>query len=220
MDSAKGRTATDAEREEMCRLFAEALEVGGCGFSVQLGGEDSVQRDYDGMPMITDLMSEEDLLAFAAVMRKVGRGFAQISGSFETAEKVAEVSGRPVIWNLLAPATDQHGQDTPPHRFMIDKLEEANARGLRIFAQALTVDVGFEFNLEDWNLFDSSPIWREVTIGTREERMAKMREPEQRQALRDEYDAGDGPIAGGGTEAAMRAAGGGANVSGIAQLTV
>ena len=220
MESAKGRTATDAEREEMCRLFAEALEVGGCGFSVQLGGEDSVQRDYDGMPMITDLMSEEDLLAFAAVMRKVGRGFAQISGSFETAEKVAEVSGRPVIWNLLAPATDQHGQDTPPHRFMIDKLEEANARGLRIFAQALTVDVGFEFNLEDWNLFDSSPIWREVTIGTREERMAKMREPEQRQALRDEYDAGDGPIAGGGTEAAMRAAGGGANVSGIAQLTV
>ena len=220
MESAKGRTATEAEREEMCRLFAEALEAGGCGFSVQLGGEDSVQRDYDGTPMITDLMAEEDLLAFAAVMKKVGRGFAQIAGSFETAEKVAEVSGRPVIWNLLAPATDQHGQDTPPHRLMIDKLEEANARGLRIFAQALTVDVGFEFNLEDWNLFDSSPIWRQVTIGTREERMAKMRDPEQRQALRDEYDAGNGPIAGGGTEAAMRAAGGGANVSGIAQLTV
>ncbi len=220
MESAKGRTATDAERAEMCRLFEEALEAGGCGFSVQLGGEDSVQRDYDGTPMITDLMAEEDLLAFAAVMKKVGRGFAQISGSFETAEKVAEVSGRPVIWNLLAPATDQHGQETPPHRFMIEKLEAANARGLRIFAQALTVDVGFEFNLEDWNLFDSSPIWRQVTIGTREERMAKMRDPEQRQALRDEYDAGDGPIAGGGTEAAMRAAGGGANVSGIAQLTV
>ena len=220
MESAKGRTATEAEREEMCRLFAEALEAGGCGFSVQLGGEDSVQRDYDGTPMITDLMAEEDLLAFAAVMKKVGRGFAQIAGSFETAEKVAEVSGRPVIWNLLAPATDQHGQDTPPHRLMIDKLEEANARGLRIFAQALTVDVGFEFNLEDWNLFDSSPIWRQVTIGTREERMAKMRDPEPRQALRDEYDAGNGPIAGGGTEAAMRAAGGGANVSGIAQLTV
>ena len=220
MESAKGRTATAAERAEMCRLFEEALEAGGCGFSVQLGGENSVQRDYDGTPMITDLMSEEDLLAFAEVMRKVGRGFVQIAGSFETAEKVAEVSGRPVIWNLLAPATDQHGQNTPPHRLMIEKLEAANARGLRIFAQALTVDVGFEFNLEDWNLFDSSPIWREVTIGTREVRMEKMRDPEQRQALRDEYDAGDGPIAGGGTEAGMRAAGGGANVSGIAQLTV
>ena len=220
LESAKNRSATEAEREEMCRLFEEALKVGGCGFSVQLGGEGSVQRDYDGTPMITDLMSEEDLLAFAGVMGKVGRGFAQITGPFEAAEKVAEVSGRPVIWNLLAPATDQHGQNTPPHRLMIEKLDEANARGLRIFGQALTVDVGFEFSLEDWNLFDSSPIWREVTLGTREVRMAKMRDPEIRQALRDEFDAGHGPIAGGGIESQMKAAGGGANVSGIAQLTV
>ena len=220
IEAAKSRPATEAEREEMCRLFEEALEAGACGFSVQLGGEGSVQRDYDGTPMITDLMSEQDLLAFAAVMGKVGKGFAQISGPFDAAEKVAAVSGRPVIWNLLAPATDQHGQNTPPHRLMIEKLEEANAKGLRIFAQALTVDVGFEFNLEDWNLFDSSPVWREVTIGTREERMRKMREPEQRRALREEFDAGHGPIAGGGTESQMKAAGGGANVSGIAQLTV
>ena len=186
-----------AERDEMCRLFEEALQAGACGFSVQLGGEESVQRDYDGTPMITDLMSEDDLLAFAGVMGKVGRGFAQISGPFEAAEKVAAVSGRPVIWNLLAPATDQHGQNTPPHRLMIEKLDEANAKGLRIFGQALTVDVGFEFNLEDWNLYDSSPIWREVTIGTRDVRMAKMRDGDVRQALRDEFDAGHGPIAGG-----------------------
>ena len=174
--------------------------------------------------MITDRMSEDDLLAFAAVMGEAGRGFAQISGPFEAAEKVAEVSGRPVIWNLLAPATDQHGQRTPPHRLMIEKLEEANARGLRIFAQALTVDVGFEFNLEDWNLFDSSPVWREVTIGTREERMRKMRDPAQRHALREEYDAGHGPNAGGGGGAApnrrcgRRAAA--PTSSGIAQLIV
>ena len=220
LEAAKSRPATEAERGEMGRLFGEALDAGACGFSVQLGGEDSVQRDYDGTPMITDRMSRDDLLAFAAVMADKGRGFTQISGPFEAAEQVAEVSGRPVIWNLLAPATDQHGQATPPHRLMIGKLDEANARGLRIFAQALTVDVGFEFSLEDWNLFDSSPVWREVTVGAPHERMSKMRDPERRRALREEYDAGHGPIAGGGTEAAMKAAGGGANVSGIAQLTV
>ena len=209
LEAAKSRPANEQERGEMARLFEEALRAGACGFSVQLSGEESVQRDYDGTPMITDRMAEEDLLLFAEVMGKVGRGFAQISGPFEAAEKVAAVSGRPVIWNLLAPATDQHGQDTPPHRLMIEKLEEANERGLRIFAQALTVDVGFEFNLEDWNLFDSSPVWREVTIGTREQRMAKMRDADQRQALRDEYDTGHGPIAGGGTEAQVRASGGG-----------
>ena len=220
LEAAKSRPATEGERAEMCRLFEEALRAGGCGFSVQLGGENSVQRDYDGTPMITDLMAEEDLLAFAGVMGKLGRGFAQITGSLDTAEKVADLSGRPVVWNLLAPATDQHGAETPPHRYAIERLEQANARGHRVFAQALTVDVGFEFSLEDWNLFDSSPIWRQVTLGTRDERIARMRDPEVRRALRDEYDAGKGPIAGGGTEEGVRAAGGGANVSGIATLTV
>ena len=220
LEAAKSRPASDSEREKMCQLFEEALQAGGCGFSVQLGGENSVQRDYDGTPMATDCMAEEDLLAFARVLNKVGRGFTQIAGSLDTAEKIAEVSGRPVLWNLLAPATDQHGQKTAPHQEAIRRIDEANAKGLRIFAQALTVDVGFEFTLEDWNLFDTSPVWREVTLGNVSERIQKMGDPQRRHALREEYDLGKGPIAGGGTEEGVKESGGGANVNGIATLIV
>src|SRR3989442_11759232 len=44
--------------------------------------------------------------------------------------------------------------------------------------------------LEDWNLFDSVPAWKEATLGTIEERKAKLSRPELRQSMRADYDAG------------------------------
>jgi N-acyl-D-aspartate/D-glutamate deacylase len=135
------------------------------------------------------------------VLADLGRGHTQITGTTEAAELIAQVSGRPVVWNLLAAATDQHGAPATAHDAVIAWLDAANQdKGLRIFAQALTVDVAFEFTLEEWNLFDSSPLWREVTLGSPAERLVKLRDPERRAALRAEFDAGKGPVAGGGTE--------------------
>jgi len=198
---AKERAATEDELARMCTLLREAMMAGACGWSAQLTGLDTVQRDYDGTPMITDLMTDRDLFAFAEVLGDLGYGFIQMAGKLPVAARLAELSGRPVVWNLLAAATDQHGAPMVAHRDAIEYVKDANERrGLRVFAQALTVDVGFEFTLEHWNLFDSSPAWREVTLGERDERMAKMRDPVIRAALRAEYDAGRGPVAGGGTE--------------------
>ena len=216
LEAAKSRSATPEERDRMRQLFIEALDAGACGFSAQIGGEDNVQRDYDGTPMVTDRMSREDLMIFAEVLRERGEGFIQIAGGgVKLAEDLAASSGRPIIWNMLAVGSDQHGTATMMHRDAIKWLDDANARGLRIFAQALTCRVGFAFNMEDWNLFDSSPIWREVTIGSREQRLGKMADPAVRQALRDEFDAGKGPIAGGGTEEAH-----GLHNSGISTLYI
>jgi N-acyl-D-aspartate/D-glutamate deacylase len=146
-------------------------------------------------------MSQADLTAFAEVLSDVGRGTVQLAGGIELAELVARASGRPVVWNLLAAATDQHGAPAMAHDSVIRWIDKANKEeGLRIFAQALTVDVRFEFTLEEWNLFDSSALWREVTIGDVDVRLAKMADPEWRTRLKAEYDAGRGPVAGGGTE--------------------
>lgn len=96
----------------------------------------------------------------------------------------------------------------------MDWLRVANLeKGLRIFGQALTVDVGFTFTFEHWNLFDSSKLWRDATIGTPAERIAKMSDPVTRKLLMEEYDSGMAPIAGGGTEDAAQAGG-----EGMAQL--
>ena len=185
LENAKNRPATSAERAEMARLMGDALDAGACGFSAQLLGPNSVQRDYDGTPMITDTMSHADLEFFAGVLKQKRRGFIQVIGAdFELTEKLCAASGRPVIWNALVLAADQHGNTYGTYQDVIRWVDEANARGHRIFAQALTCQNNYEFSLDEWNLFDSIPEWRAVTMGTPAERAEKMRDPRKRAAIK------------------------------------
>jgi N-acyl-D-aspartate/D-glutamate deacylase len=52
----------------------------------------------------------------------------------------------------------------------------------------VTCDIDTQFTLEDWNLFDSIPSWRDVTLGSVADRMKKMADPKLRQALCDDFD--------------------------------
>ena len=191
-EEAKSRRPTADELAAMCQLLEEAMEAGACGFSTQILGKESHQRDFDGTPMITDTMAEEDLLAFAATLRKIGRGFIQGIGFGDLSmwERAAEVSGRPFLFNTVSVTTDQHGVPLGHWRAMLDWIHAANARGNRIFGQATTIETEFQFTMEDWNLFDFSPAWREPTLGTPAERMVKLADPVRRKAIKDEYDAG------------------------------
>ena len=186
---AKGRPATADEQKAMGALLSEALDAGACGFSAQVLGQDSVQRDYDGTPMITDIMAPDDLLAFARVLKEKGRGFIQVLGyDFELFEKVAEISGRPVIWNTLEFANDQHGNTYGYYKDILKWLEDCNERGNRVFGHAVTCNIESQYSLDEWNLFDGIPSWRDVTLGSVPERMQKMKDPVLRQALRDDFD--------------------------------
>jgi len=198
LEAAKNRPATSDEKTEMAAILDDAMAAGACGWSTQWSGENGVQLDYDGTPMVTDTMAEEDLYIFAEVLGKRGEGFIQLTGdggkgkaeARRVQERIAEISGRPVIYNVLALGVDQHGQATGDHNEVMQWMDDANARGRRIFGQAVTVPLGYQFTMEDWNLFDTSPIWREATVGTLTEKAAKLRDPERRQAMREEYDAG------------------------------
>ena len=55
-----------------------------------------------------------------------------------------------------------------------------------MYGQGLTTDAGYTFTFEDWNLFEECPAWREATIGTKEERLAKLSDPGRRSALREQ----------------------------------
>ena len=44
----------------------------------------------------------------------------------------------------------------------------------------------FVFTLEDWNLYDASPAWREATVGDRDERLRKMADPALRERIKQE----------------------------------
>ena len=201
-DEAKSRRPTEAELQEMVRLIHEAMDHGACGWSAQVLGETSVQRDYDGTPMITDLLSEHEVLSFAQILRDRDEGFIELAYQ-ETGEdgrplgeetrnffeRVAEVSGRPVLYQAVAPNAIHPEQ----HRERIRWLESCAERGLRVYGQGATRRGGFELTFEDWNLFDDTPAWRDATLGDKATRKAKMQDPEMRRRLKEEWDSGTRP---------------------------
>ena len=202
-EEAKKRRPTKAELDEMCRLMHVAMDAGACGWSSQVLGPNSAQRDYDGTPMTTDLMTDEEILTFASVLAERDEGFIELTyrqtgedgqpserGTLDFLEKVTEVSGRPLIYQLVLARADLPDL----HRDKLKWLEECNNnKGLRMGGQGVTTKGGFELTFEDWNLFDDSPVWRQVTLGTVAEKKAKMEDPEYRRQLREEWDSGARP---------------------------
>jgi N-acyl-D-amino-acid deacylase len=194
LEAAKTRPATDAERKRMQQLLKEGMDAGLCGFSIQRLGPDSTQADYDGSPMVTDTMCDEDILNLAKVLRKRRDGFMQITQStgniksdLAFLEKLAATAQRPILHNAIVPAR----KDPKVHRRSLQWLERVRAKGLPIYGQTGTIRTGFAFTLEHWNLYDASPAWRELTTGTTKEKLAKMQNPALREAVKREAEEAD-----------------------------
>lgn len=197
-----GRAATPDEQGEMNRLISEAMDAGMMGFSFQRFGKNSVQSDFDGTPMPTDLVPDETLLSFSDLLGQRGDGFVQLVNAKggdvvnNTAdedrrfvEEIARRTGRPVLFNALI-ASDEAGHENV-HNETMAWIDSCFDRGLRVYGQAVTVRAPFIFTLEDWNLYDSSPAWAKATVGTLEERMAKLADP----AIRKEMIAEEATLA-------------------------
>lgn len=188
-DKAKGRRPNAEEMAEMKRIISEAMDAGACGISAQHLGETTLQRDFDGTPMITDLMHMDDFVELASVLKEKGRGAIQTNGvTPEECERLCEASGATLIYNAIALECDQHGMKTEGWREWLTWADEANQRGYRVTPQIIITGIDYEFTFEDWNMYDFSPLWRDLCMGTPEERKAKMADPSRRQALRDEFD--------------------------------
>jgi N-acyl-D-aspartate/D-glutamate deacylase len=187
-----GDMPTEAEHAEMKRLLHEAMDAGAGGWSAQRlepGGGSSVQTDFDGTPMPTDVMRDETCLELADVLRERNDGFVQItlvkkSGVEATrahVEELAERSGRPILFNAIVPFFYF------PHAHVetLAWISDCALRGLEVYGQGLTTDAGFTFSFDEWNLFDEIDEWREATTGSLEERFEKLKDPARREALKD-----------------------------------
>ncbi len=190
IDEAKKRPATDEELQQMCDLVVEGMEVGGCGISLQIAPL-GVQTDYDGTPMVTDTISERDLTAFCRAMGSTGRGISQLTGTLESAEFMARESGQPAIWNALMAegALNQHGGARMTPKAAIERLKVLNEdEGVRVYAQAQTINFASQFTLEEYNLADMIPCWKEACMGTVAEKLVKFADPERRKAMKDMHE--------------------------------
>ena len=203
LEAAKSRRPTEAELNQMCQLTREGLDAGACGWSAQVTGHISDQRDYDGAPMITDLMTKDELRAFARVLGERDEGYVELAyleagadGRFDQQasqkmyEEISQLSNRPVLFQVVTIST----AGSERHRRALEWLEDCTRRGIRVYAQGFTrPNAESEFSFRDWNLFDNSDAWREATLGSPEERKRKMQDPDIRARMRAEWDSGIRP---------------------------
>lgn len=180
---------TDDELEQMKELVRDGYRAGALGLSTDFS---LIDRDADGglLPSAAADMSEiEELL-------KIGREFNV--GSVEVTpedislgepeikmlERFSELSGRPAIHTALF-----HSNHKPEaYKHALKRLEEANARGHRVFALGGIVRIGSLFNLIEYNLFDDMPAWNRALACPLEQRLENLRNPAIRAELQHDLD--------------------------------
>ncbi|MGB0922566.1 MAG: N-acyl-D-amino-acid deacylase family protein [Alphaproteobacteria bacterium] len=202
LEAAKSRGATPEELAQMKTLVHEAMDEGACGLGMSYLGEMNSHVDYDGTPMPTDTMQIADAEALASVLAERNEGVIQSLsklgpvGTFEFPEKVARVSRRPIIHNVVATA------DMMPemHLESLEWLDDMERQGLPIYGQAFLQRGWSEFKVTEFNGNDNQSDWIEMNlIKDIDEKLAHIAKPETRQSFRDNYDPmallqGSGPL--------------------------
>ncbi len=179
--------ATPDQLTEMKRLLRESLEAGGFGFSATFS---MANRDYDGGYLPTQVTPREEYLEMARVVRDYNRGSIEwtmgpaLQGlGLDFLVELAKTSGRPVNWNAIA-----YDPNNPNGwRKQLEWNEKAYREAV-VLPVDICLPIEFEFKLETMGLFDQLPAWNEATVGTLEERKAKLTDPARRPALRQDMD--------------------------------
>lgn len=191
-EAAKTRPATEEERAEMRRLLHEAMDAGAIGFGFSYLQEYNSHKDVDGSPMVTDAMEAEEAYNLARVLAERQEGIIQalVEIGPETApnramlEKLAEISGRPVLHTVVSPDERYPGR----HREVLKWLDDVTARGLNIYAQALCFRfMPMAFVVDAYDGWQSEPLLNEFQHpgdgDTIDARVAKALDPDYRDRL-------------------------------------
>jgi len=184
--------ATEQDRQHMAALTEEGIRAGALGFSTS---RTLNHRTLDGRHIPTLRAEAAELSAIAQAMRAADTGWLQIVSDFEDQDKefglfrrLAEESGRPVTLTLLQSDARPDGW-----RALLDRIEEANAAGLRITGQVrsrpTSVLLGFELSQ---NPFSGRPGYKKIAQLPFAERMRHLHDPAFRTALLAEAFEGDG----------------------------
>lgn len=142
---AKREVSTQADRDEMAKLAAEAIESGALGFSTS---RTIAHKSSEGQPTPTLGAAEEELTAIALGLKKIGKGVLQLVTDFDDVDeesamlrRIVEKSGRPLSLTLL-----QHEHLPERWRRVMHHIHEATDAGLKIKAQASARPVALIFS--------------------------------------------------------------------------
>ena len=157
--------------------------------------ENSVQADFDGSPMVTDTMCDEDILALGEVLAERDEGFIQITQAHRRhpgRSRLPREAGR------RGPTPDPAQRRRPLAaripRCIAVRCAGSTSAATRVCPSTPSAAPDGPGSRSRWSIGTSTtprPAWRAITTGTKEERMAKMRDPELREAVVRESEEAD-----------------------------
>ena len=198
----RGRLNEDATGDDLAaiaRIVEEAIAAGALGFSTSrtIG-----HRSIWGSPVPGTFAADEELLAIAEAMGRVGKGvfemipagtvgkLANLGGEKTTQEaehdlmrRFSMVSGRPVTFTLV----QSPDYDPELWREILRLSTAANTAGARLHPQVASRPIGFLTGLSAYHAFMRKPTYIEKLAGLSvAERARAMRSPEIKAALLSE----------------------------------
>lgn len=181
--AAAGEAATPEDIERMARIAREAVEAGALGFATS---RTLFHRSSSGDKIPTLDAAEDELDGIAKAIASTGRGMLQIATDYENGTNIAGefamlsgVAGRNGI-PLTLPMAQLHS-NPDGWREILGLIADANARGVKITAQALPRGIGLLFGLElSAHPFCLNPSYMAIAGLPLAERMERMRDPELR----------------------------------------
>lgn len=179
------RAATEDEVARMCALMREAMSAGALGISTSY-----VDTDEDMRPVPSRLSTLDEKVALAHAVADSGRGVMQTVPVFYDGaqvlaciEELGEISRRSGVLCSIAPIV-YSPLDAGQYQRALDKLDEVNARGGRVFGQTMPRPFDLNVRLSETSfLLYALPAWNAVQRLPIDERLAAFRDPVQRSAL-------------------------------------
>jgi N-acyl-D-amino-acid deacylase len=189
--AAAGSAATAEDCRRMAELAGEAMRAGALGFATS---RSLFHKSSSGEAICTLDAEEAELLAIAEAVRDNGDGILQVAVDFAGArnldeefpllERVARGADR----TMSLPIAQMHA-DPDGWRAIMARIEQANARGGRMGAQALPRGIGLLFGLDlSAHPFFLRPSCRAIADLPIDARLARMRDPAVRAAILGEAD--------------------------------
>ena len=194
-EDATRRTATPEELERMLVLYRECLAAGGLGLSTSWA---HTHNDHLGNKAPSRYASDEEIMALCAATGEFPGTFLEAGGQppytdatqVERFSRMSATADRPLNFGVIV-FTDDSADDAKPNLSVADFAREIGGATL---AQTIVTGSNYWLSFGTGFIFDGIPGWERAMTTSRPERLAILRDPTQRAALKEaavRYDSED-----------------------------
>ncbi len=180
------RAATPQETQTIAGLLRESMLAGAFGFTTTYAGQ---HVGYQGRPLACRLASHDELRAYGAVLKELGRGAIELALTNEVSKVDASerelldllltASGRPVTWLALL------NRDDDPDAVQNTLVEVADLIERGSVPQSTCRPFIIQINLRTPFIFANMACWNPVLNRSVEEQIAVLRDPAFRAAFKE-----------------------------------